>query len=389
MNSTERFVLSLIKSAIDGSIATLPKDVDWDYFWHISKHFQLTSLLCGGINNSQIELPDALEGKMNRVALDCLMYDQCQMYVFSEIMGLFDKNGIDYMPVKGLLMKRLYPSTDFRSMGDGDILIRLEQYEKIKGIMKDVGCEFRCESAHEFVYNKNGVCIELHKTLIPPYNKDYHSYYGDGWKLAVSDVGTRYKLSDNDHYVYMFTHFAKHYRDGGVGIMHMVDFWVYERSKELNFDYICEELRKLQLLDFFNSIHSTIDVWFNGANETDVTGFITSRVLQNGVWGNSESKALASAVKTSKSSSVKGITFKKAMRIMFPRVDEMKFRYPVLKKKPILLPVCWVHRFFNTVLFKRDRLKSRIEEVKHSKKDKVIAYQDELHYVGLDFNFKE
>ena len=137
MNSTEAFVLSLIKSAVDGSAAVQPEDVDWNLFWRISKHYQLTSLLCGGAANSGVEIPSEIEEKMNRAALDCLMYDQCQKYVFSEIKSLFDKNGIDYMPVKGLIMKKLYPSSDMRSMGDGDILIRLEQHDKIKELMGD------------------------------------------------------------------------------------------------------------------------------------------------------------------------------------------------------------------------------------------------------------
>ena len=346
-------------------------------------------MICGGAANSGVEIPSEIEEKMNRVALDCLMYDQCQKYVFSEIKSLFDKNGIDYMPVKGLIIKKLYPSSDMRSMGDGDILIRLEQHDKIKELMKDIGCTFKCESAHELVYNKNGVCIELHKLLIPPYNKDYHEYYGDGWKRAVCKQGTAYALSDEDHYIYMFTHFAKHYRDGGVGVIHIADFWVFERSKSLNFDYIRGELQKLQLLDFFDNIRATVDVWFNGKEATEISDFITSRIFKNGVWGNSESKAAASAVKTAKASSEKGIAFKRTVRVLFPRVDEMKFKYPILKKAPILLPVCWGHRFFKTVLFKRDRIDSRIKEIKHSNKDSVIAYQNELRYVGLDFNFKE
>lgn len=38
----------------------------------------------------------------------------------------FDAGGIDYMPLKGSILKDLYPRHEMRMMGDADILIRME-----------------------------------------------------------------------------------------------------------------------------------------------------------------------------------------------------------------------------------------------------------------------
>ncbi len=87
------------------------------------------------------------------------------------------------------------------------------------------------ESNHEYVWDKkNMLHVELHKMLIPSYNKDYYAYFGDGWRLAKKYDGSEFKMSDEDTFVYIFTHFAKHYRDAGIGIRHITDIYVYLKS---------------------------------------------------------------------------------------------------------------------------------------------------------------
>ena len=68
-------------------------------------------------------------------------------------------------------------------MVDADVLVKTEQYPKIKNIMSSLGyCETK-ESDHEYIWDKKGFFhLELHKRLIPSNNEDYYSYYGDGWK---------------------------------------------------------------------------------------------------------------------------------------------------------------------------------------------------------------
>ena len=105
--------------------------------------------------------------------------------------------------------------------------------------MQKLGYAEKVESNHEYIWHKAGSYIELHKRLIPTYNKDYYSYFGDGWRLAKLKDGTRFSMTDEDQMVYLFTHYAKHYRDAGIGIRHIVDLWVYRNNKpNLNEEYI-------------------------------------------------------------------------------------------------------------------------------------------------------
>ena len=224
VNSTELTIINLAKCAIDGISVTVPKDLDWKEMLQLCNSHKLLSLVCEGMNNSSIDFPDEVAENVNNIIFSYLIQDQQQLFEISKLQDAFSKNDIDHMLIKGPILKRMYPKTDLRPMSDGDILIRLEQKDKIFNVMRELGYTEIKESAHEFVWGKGAVCIELHKYLVPPYNKDFTSYFGDGWGFAKSIDGktSRYELSVNDHYIYMFTHFAEHYRDGGIGMLHMV-----------------------------------------------------------------------------------------------------------------------------------------------------------------------
>ena len=74
--------------------------------------------------------------------------------------------------------------------------------------MVDLGFVQGSESDHEYVWKSKSLLLELHKCLIPSYNKDYYAYFGDGWGKAVLCEGSkyRYEMSKEDQFVYLFCH---------------------------------------------------------------------------------------------------------------------------------------------------------------------------------------
>lgn len=386
----ERAVIALVRSAIDGSRADISENVLPSELLQYGKRYKLIPLLYYGAVNSGIDLGETCASFENALLANIVL-DQQQQHALADLQKAFDAHAIEHMPLKGVLLKCLYPKTEMRPMGDNDILIRMEQREAAHAVMLGQGYAFAKESAHELVYNKGKIRVELHKCLIPPYNKDYFAYYGDGWKLAKRSNGsqTRYEMCDEDQLVYLFTHFAKHYRDGGIGVLHMVDFFVFLRAKTIDHAYVRAELVKLELANFYDNIMATVDAWFSDGPESEMTDFITHRMFANGDWGTETARAMAEAVKTSKATSVKGIGGKRVLHVLFPRREQLQYRYPILKKHPYFLPMVWIARGGEVLLFKRDRLHSRAQTLRRTTAENVSAYQSELNYVGLDFNFKE
>ena len=391
MTGNQKAVISLIKAALTGKKVELPKDLNLEEVFKIAKKHNIITIIYYGALVCEIESNNPLMNQLFIETCKNIAISEQQMYAFREVCKAFDSNEIEYMPLKGTLLKKMYPKPEMRIMGDADILIKTEQYEEIKPIMQSLGYSEKTESDHEFIWFKAHSLIELHKRIIPSYNKDYFAYYGDGWNLAKIIDGTRYAMTDEDNMIYLFTHFAKHYRDAGIGIKHIVDLWVYRNChKNMDEQYIKQELKKLQLYNFYENIVRTLSVWFEDNTPDEVTDFVTAVIFNSGVFGTKEAQILSSAVKTSKTyGNAKSVKNKKFLTAIFLPYKSMCIVFPILKKAPYLLPIMWVVRCIRTIIFKREKIKATKKVISKITDNKMNDYQKSLNYVGLDFNFKE
>ena len=386
-------VIALIASALNGKKAALPDDFNFDRMIKVGLKHHITAMLYYGLLNAGL-LTSALEEKLFSTLCQLITLSENQMHEIARISEAFTRNEIDYMPLKGALLKPMYPKPEMRVMCDTDILIRVEQYKKIEPIMVQLGFNKGTESDHELIWSKpRSLTAELHKRLVPSYNKDYYAYYGDGWKLGkpAADNSFCYAMTDEDSFIYLFTHFAKHYRTGGIGIKHLCDLHVYQKNKPtLDFDYIKTELEKLQLFAFYQNICKTLDFWFNDGERDETADFITSRIFGSGAYGTAESDALAYAAIAAKSSrTVASARHKRILRSLFPPFSIMREKYRFLRFMPFLLPAMWGVRWVTGAIFRPENIARQKTSAQVITPERIISFQSELDFVGLDFNFKE
>ena len=390
MTITQQGLLTLVKSALTGEKLPISQELDLIEVLKTATKHGITTIVYYGALNCGIDskLPE-MQNLLTETCKNIAVGEQ-QGYNIELLFSQFDELGIDYMPLKGSLLKKMYPKSEMRIMGDVDILIKTEQYDIIKPIMEKFGYTEKVESDHELTWYKVRMCVELHKRLIPSYNKDYYAYFGDGWRLAKIKNGTRYSMTNEDQMIYLFTHFAKHYRDAGIGIRHIVDLWVYRKNVEkLDEVYVVNELKKLQLSDFYANIIATLDNWFEEGEETPVTDFITQIIFNSGIYGTREAHVLSDAFKATKASNKMSIRSDKFISRIFPSCTAMTKRYYILKTLPFLLPIMWLVRCIDILLFGRDKIALRAQDFKTATTEKIFDYGDSLNFVGLDFNFKE
>jgi hypothetical protein len=254
--------------------------------------------------------------------------------------------------------------------------------------MIELGFEEDIESAHEFVWKKDKVVIELHESLIPNYNKDYYAYFGDGWDyLEKRDGTTQYEFSIEKNYVYLYTHFAKHYRDAGAGIKYILDFYIYKKSfPNMDFSIIEAELKKLKLFEFYKNIERLQKVWFYGQESDDKTDFLTEQIFANKVYGSRENAIVAKQLKISKTH--KNHKFFYFVSFVFPSAKKLQYKYKILKKCPFLLPFIWIIRGIGGI-FKPKKAIITMKRIKNIKQEEVNLYQQYLNFVGLDYNFED
>lgn len=386
-------ILTLVRNALLDEKAPLPEDVDFGEVVAIAKKHSILNMVYYGAVSAGVDSADEVMQGLFMYSCKVVAKSTQQFYELDRIFETFEENGIEYMPLKGSILKKMYPKSDMRSMGDADILIKTQQYDKVMPLMVKLGFKQGSESDHEYIWKKSSLLLELHKCLIPSYNKDYYAYFGDGWGKARLCQGSkcRYEMSAEDQFVYLFGHFAKHYRSGGIGIKHLTDLYVYKKAyPDMDEDYIVEELKKLLLDEFYLNISALIDCWFGGGEFDEKSEFILKIIFDSGAFGSAENQAVSLAVRESKGGvSSKNVKGKRIRQIIFPSLKYMKLRYHILHKAPILLPFMWVVRGFDVLLFRRKNIKRNTQNLKDLTPENIENFQQSLLYVGLDYNFKE
>ncbi len=395
MTAFQRDVLALVKAAfVPNTKVELHPDFDWNALLSLGRAHQIVPLLYYGIKHACVDVPEHFFVQLKSVTLGCIVADEKQRHAVKEVLQAFSENGIDHMPLKGVVIKSLYPAPEMRLMGDADILIREEQYEKIRPIMLSLGFEEGVKSPHEYIWIKKGsLFLELHHRTFAPRNREFVSFYGDGWLKALpcSDATCRYEMDDEATLAYLVTHLAKHYRDSGVGIRHLLDIWMFLRAKtDLNHKRLQDDLVQLRLDAFYENLLNTFATWFDGAEATEVTDLITARVFGSGSYGTQNSKSVINATETIHSQKqLKIARWVYLLRHIFPSFRTMCVKYNWLRYYPFLLPIMWIVRLFEIVLFKQKQIAKIKNEFDQMAPEILNAEQKERHAVGLHFAFED
>lgn len=390
MDAIQKGILTLIRSAVTGESLPLPEGFDLAQAYPLIKRHQIEAMAYDGAVRCGIsaDLPimQQLFGRYCRI----LLCSEKQMAAIEALCKAFDAHGIDYMPLKGCNLKKLYPKPELRQMGDADILIREEQYDRIEPILLEQGFLSKGQTEYEIKWYKEPLLVELHRGVMPDYNIDYYQYYGNGWQLAKKENGTAYQMSHEDEFVFILCHLAKHYRDGGIGCRQMIDLWIISRIYSgMDKVYVEGQLKKLYLDEFFNNIKKAIAVWFSDEQEDEKTDHITEFIFNSGSWGRRETHIASAGIRNaSLTGSIQRGRRLKISRIIFPRLEEMIKLYPVLERKHFLLPLCWGIRIISVLFFHKEKIKNKVNDVELSSTARVTKFHEELRYVGLDFKFK-
>ncbi len=390
MEKLHRHLLSIIKAALTNETITIDDEFDYEALLKLGQEHKITPLLLNGLYKVKGNVPEL--NIFKSLTFKLIGHDQTILSYLNKIESVFADNGIDYMLLKGSSIKKFYPEPECRLMGDVDILIKESQYNDIKPLLTQLGFVEKVESDHELIWvNRSRVIVELHKRLIPSYNDDYYAYYINPWEKAVYQNNHSFSMSKEDEYIYIFTHLTKHYRDGGIGLRHLIDIWYFATKHSLlNKTYINKELDKLGLLTFHDNILNTLDVWFNDKEDTELTDYITKRVIDSGAFGLKEWHNQANAARAyARTDSVNSAKANTLFRLIFLPMDEMKKKYPVLQKFPVLLPIMWVIRWFNGIINKRKSIASETNKLSYVDEKIVDGYNKELEKVGLKFDLKK
>ncbi len=155
-----------------------------------------------------------------------------KLQVLSELLSLFEENGIYPVVMKGFSSAVLYPEPDLRICGDIDLFIP-DNYEDSLKLVSDLGYEMsKTEKHHKFYYK--GILIELHHHVISPPFKNLKQYK----ILEVEYSSIKFKTFDETTTaILLLTHIVTHLIGPGIGFRYLSDWVLFINKSHNNIDF--------------------------------------------------------------------------------------------------------------------------------------------------------
>ena len=154
----------------------------------------------------------------------------------------------------------------------------------------------------------------------------------------------------------------------GSGIRSIIDqYYLMKKYRDvIDWGYVNQLLVKMNYVEFEKMCQGLAEAWFGDGELTEELEGPAEFIINSGVFGTFEQYQKWTYERYKRELGIKsktGFFFRR----MFMERERMEFIYPSLKKHSWLLPFCWVHRLFKSVLFNRDRVKREIDNFRGKK----------------------
>ena len=269
-------------------------------------------------------------------------YEQSE-YEFQEIVRVLEDLKLPFIPLKGMILRELYPEPWMRTSCDIDIFVHSENVAKAeRALVERLGYTSEGKISHDLqMVSSNGVHFELHYELIEAFlNAPVATVLENVWEQtdAYAENSMRRVMKDETFYFYHVAHMAKHFENGGCGVRPFLDLWILDRQLTGNEEKREEMIERGGLTKFLKAARALMNVWLAGAEHTELTKNLEAYILHGGVYGTHENKLAVQRVK-------KGGKFRYALSVIFLPYAKLKLKYPVLEKHKWLFPFMSVWRW--------------------------------------------
>ncbi|MBR1482484.1 MAG: nucleotidyltransferase family protein [Ruminococcus sp.] len=337
--------------------------------YRLSEEHMLTAAVAFALEQV-ITLPRAFDQAKKKAIRKLALFEVERAAIAREL----ENAGIWYLPLKGVLLQKLYPKFAMRQMSDNDILCDSSKMAEIRQIMERLGysCELYEEYNHDTYSKPPTLEFEMHRSLFPEEHfPQYFRYFENIRERLLPVDGSAYclQMTDEDFYLYFLTHTYKHYIRAGSGLRSLLDTYVFLRAHpHLNRAYLDAELKKLQIADFEELMRRLSHKIFTGGTldkyeQNDLGYFISSGCA--GTPENQEYNLISESLGGDDSKEAK-------RRFLRSRVflsgEALKRNYPFFAKHKALYPVLFLYRPIKGALTHPKGILTEYKKIKHFKK---------------------
>lgn len=301
---------------------------------------------------------------------------------YEQICKTLEEANIRYVPLKGSVLRDYYPEPWMRTSCDIDILVQESDLDAAADALVQNLQFTRGKKEHHDIslFSPVKVRLELHFSLEHvEHVQGEREILHNVWKhvLPEGDSKWRCRLTDEMFYFYHVTHMAKHLQEAECSIRPFLDLWIM--NHRMPGDAAAREalLRKGGMLPFARAAEKLSEVWFTGDAPDAMSRRLEALILQ---YGTDAAKSNYVALKQNQS----GGKLRFVLDKIFPSFDRMTAYYPVLKKKPWLLPIYVLRRWWR-LIFTRDaqRAKEAMKLNAEISAEDIASMSGLLKHLGL------
>ncbi len=302
-----------------------------------------------------------------------------------KLITFMEREGIWYLPMKGIILQNYYPALGMRQMADNDIFFDNTRRRDIKKYMTENGFTVKIygKGAHDVYLKKPVFNFEMHAYLYTEsFNDLFFRYYEKINERLIKDEDNKYgyHLSKEDFYIYVITHLFKHFDHGGAGVRFLMDIYSFIKAENenLNWEYIKDELAKLELDKFELSARklsfkllSSECVYFGNDDSllTDSEHQLLDYYIGSGTYGTVQNDVQSALLKLSEGeeNNTKKAKRKYILHRLFPNMLYYKDAYPFLYKYKIFIPFFLIFRFVRAILLRPKKIFAQLRIIRKSK----------------------
>lgn len=278
---------------------------------------------------------------------------------YEQLCRILETAQVPFIPLKGLVIRDMYPQPWMRTSCDIDILVPEEMLDQaVKALEAEDGFQNQGRGYHDVPFvAPNGVYVELHFSLIdggkfPQTDAILNRVWSEA--LPVADGGMQHTLPDGLFYFHHILHMVDHFYEGGCGIRPFLDLWILDNRLpgNKNRDQL---LTEGHLITFANAARQLTSVWLESALHSELTYQMEQYIFNAGMYGGTQNKAAIQQID-------KGGKLKSLFYQVFLPYSTLKGHYPIIQKYRWLTPFCQIARWFR--LLNSNRRKRAIQTMK-------------------------
>ncbi len=345
-DQSQKALFALVRNTLLGT--ALPPDLSpsaamWAEIFQVASDHDILQLLFDAVSRNHL-LPETSKGFQKGkeqyllATTRIVKIEEAQ----ANIVRTLEEAEIDFVLLKGSILRPLYPQMWMRTSCDIDILVHPEDLERTGKLLADklAFTYAKVSTLHDIsLFDAGGVHLELH-----------HQLYHDAKDPMLQAVWEHLDLLPNHKHAYRMTaeffayyhlaHMKMHILSGGCGIRSFLDWWIIQNKLSYDKNQLSARLAENKMDAFADAVDHLSRYWLEGGTLGEQEKQLSEYVIRGGSFGTEESHAVVqSATATSK--------FAHYFRRLFLPYRYLCNLYPWLKGRKWLYPVATAMRWFS------------------------------------------